>query len=252
MNKVNIFGIDFSNVSRLDFAKFAKEKITKREKILIYDVNTYVLYLLRHSIYVKNMIKIADLVFADGASIILAGKVLGKANVVRYPGVDRMVDLLNLANEENFSVFLLGGTDDVLFRCVNNIKKKYKNINICGYNNGFFNDGEDSLVVEVINKSNPDILFIGMPVEKTAVFLTKNLSLIKSTVIMPVGGSFEIISGDKKRAPEYIQKIGMEWLYRTLQDPKGKFIRYLISHSYFLYLLTKHLMIGSTKHRNYE
>lgn len=238
MGEVKIFGIDFSNLSAPGFIQFLKEKMQDKSKLLIYDINTYNLYLYNKSPKIKKVVDRADLIFADGMSVVLAGKLVGKS-IKRYTGVDRMMDLIDFAYRENLSIFLLGGTESILSKCITNLKNSHKGLKITGFYHGFFDTGDEISVVNRINTSRPDILFIGMPVEKTASFLEHNLELLDVSVIMPVGGGFEILSGDKKRAPKIVQNIGMEWFYRLVQDPKGKLKRYLVSHSYFLFLLIK-------------
>lgn len=239
MKTVDLFGLEVCSISSADFTKLLTEEIKNKNKKIIFDLNTYNLYLYKNDSTVKRLFDISNLIFADGASIVLAAKILKGEKIFRYTGVDRMYDTLKMAQKEDFSVFLLGSTDQTLSKCRAKIKASFSSLTLCGYHNGFFDEDKEKAVVELINSRRPNILLIGMPTKKTASFLVKNIDDLPNSVIMPVGGSFEILSGEKKRAPQTVQKLGMEWLYRLLQDPQDKLKRYTISHSYFFALLLK-------------
>ena len=120
--------------------------------------------------------------------------------------------------KNKYSIYLYGAKEDSVKKSKDNLEKKYKNINIVGYVNGYRNESD---VIKDINKSKPDILFVALGTPKQEEFIINNKEKLKNIkIIMPVGGSFDVISGNLKRAPLIFRKLKLEWLYRMLKEPK--------------------------------
>ena len=240
--KVSLLGIDFDNLSFEDVEKIVDEAVKKNKKVVFCDVNTYSLYLYHKKDYYRNfIIKKCNYVVADGMSIIFSSVLFKKPLKERLSGIDVMQKLIEIACKKDYRIYLLGSTKEVVLKTKDIINARCGKKIVVGYEDGFFQENEFEQVVENINKLRPNIIFIGISSPKRELFIDFALDKLEVNFIMGVGGSFEIISGFKKRAPKWIQKIGFEWLYRLIQDPKGKFFRYLISHSYYLYLNIKYI-----------
>ena len=108
---------------------------------------------------------------------------------------------------------------------------------ISGFRDGFFKEDEEPGIVELINTSKPHILFLGLPSPKKEFFVEKYKTQLKVNYILGVGGYFDILAGTIKRAPVWMQKIGLEWFYRFLQEPKRLFRRYFVGNMIFLRLV---------------
>lgn len=180
-----------------------------------------------------------EYIIADGWPLVATAKLKGKL-IYRITGVDLMERLLEVANDRNYSLYFLGATDKTLDKLRSNIRKKYPNIKNIRLHNGFFKD--DIEVINDINKENINILFVGMGNPKQELWIKKNFALINANLMLAVGGAFNIFSGDVDRAPRWIQKIGMEWFYRFLKEPKRLFYRYFIKYPKFIKIFFKEFL----------
>lgn len=180
----------------------------------------------------------SEYVVADGWPLVATGK-LKKKNIERITGVDLMDKLLYLSNIKKYNIYFLGATDETLKKLKSNIQREYPNIVNIGLHDGYFND--DKKIVQDINRNKVNILFVGMGNPKQEIWIRKNFELINSNLILGVGGAFNIFSGDLGRAPLWIQKIGMEWFYRFLKEPKRLFHRYFIKYPKFFKILFEEL-----------
>jgi len=161
---------------------------------------------------------------------------LGTPLPERITGIDLMFGLLKRASEKNYSAYFLGAKSQVVEKVVEVVKKTYPDLRIAGYSDGYFSESEEYNVAEDINKSSADILFVAISSPKKEIFLKKWRSSINVPVCHGVGGSFDIIAGVTKRAPMWMQKVGLEWLYRLIQEPRRMWKRYLVTNVIFIKL----------------
>lgn len=187
----------------------------------------------------KESIVNCDIINADGQSIVWASKILNKTLPERVAGIDLMEELIKLASIKKYKIFFLGAQEEIVSRVVNIYSDLYGENIVAGYRNGYFGpDEENSVAVQVAN-SKAQILFVAMSSPKKEVFLNNYKSVIQTPFIMGVGGSFDVIAGYVRRAPLWMQKAGLEWLYRTIQEPGRMWKRYLVGNSKFIYLVFK-------------
>ena len=154
----------------------------------------------------------------DGEGIVFASKLRGGNIKSRIAGIDFMLDICEKSAENRNKIYLYGAKENVAIKAKKTLEKKYPNINIVGTSHGYENE---DIVIKDINKKRPEILFIALGSPKQEDFILRNKDKLKSIkVFMPVGGSFDVISGNLKRAPQVIQKLKLEWLYRMVKEPK--------------------------------
>jgi N-acetylglucosaminyldiphosphoundecaprenol N-acetyl-beta-D-mannosaminyltransferase len=166
-----------------------------------------------------NIITESDLNFIDGVGISWAFRVFYHEKIKeRITGIDLFSSLLATAEKNSNKVFFLGAKEATINKALQNIKEKYPLLKISGFNNGYFQNENE--IVEKIKNSNSDILFVGMGSPKQEKFIYRNLNNLGVRFAMGIGGSFNVFAGEFKRAPSFVQKIGMEWLYRFILDPK--------------------------------
>jgi N-acetylglucosaminyldiphosphoundecaprenol N-acetyl-beta-D-mannosaminyltransferase len=177
----------------------------------------------------------ADYVLADGQPLLPMGRLLGIRLPERIDGIGLMGKLLKLADERRYSVFFLGAKQSVLDSCIARIKRQYPNLRIAGSRNGYFSEKETPGIVAQINATRPDILFLGMGSPMKERFADRYAAELGATVIQGVGGSFDVMADLVKRAPVWIQRIGMEWLYRVMQEPRRMFWRYTTTNAQCLW-----------------
>lgn len=181
-----------------------------------------------------------DIINADGQGVVWASKVLGKELPERVAGIDLMQNLVQLAHQKKYTIYFFGATEDVIQNVVNKYSKEYSPNIIAGYRNGYFKKEEEIQIAENIAKAKPNILFVAMGSPKKENFLYDNKDILSNiNFIMGVGGSFDVVAGKVKRAPVWIQKIGMEWFYRMAQEPQRLFMRYFTTNLALIKLIIK-------------
>lgn len=188
----------------------------------------------------RESVNEADLINADGQAVIWASKILNKPLKERVAGIDLFENLIKLAHQKEYSVYLLGAKQDVVETVANNFKQTYNSNIIAGYRNGYFSAAEEKQIVEKIVASKANMLFVAMSSPKKEIFLHKHREALKAVnFIMGVGGSFDVLSGKTKRAPLWMQNSGLEWFYRFAQEPKRMWKRYLVGNTKFILLVLK-------------
>jgi N-acetylglucosaminyldiphosphoundecaprenol N-acetyl-beta-D-mannosaminyltransferase len=183
-----------------------------------------------------------DMIHADGASIVLAGRLLGRPVPERVAGIDLMQRLVASAAVRGLRPYFLGATPDVVEACVRELKRRHPQLEPAGFHHGYWKEGEPSEevpIVERIQRSGADMLFVAMPTPRKERFLIRNRAALGVPFAMGVGGSFDVIAGLVKRAPESWQRLGMEWAYRLIQEPRRMWKRYLVTNTHFLWILAK-------------
>jgi N-acetylglucosaminyldiphosphoundecaprenol N-acetyl-beta-D-mannosaminyltransferase len=180
----------------------------------------------------------ADYVLTDGQPLLPMGRLLGVRVPERIDGIGLMGKLLKLADDRRYRVFLLGAKQSVLDKCVTKIKSDYPNLQIAGSRNGYFSEKETDSIVAQIRASRADILFLGMGSPMKERFAERYASELGATVIQGVGGSFDVMADLVKRAPVWLQRIGMEWLFRVMQEPRRMFWRYATTNAACLWAFT--------------
>jgi N-acetylglucosaminyldiphosphoundecaprenol N-acetyl-beta-D-mannosaminyltransferase len=154
----------------------------------------------------------------------------------RIAGIDIMYKLLQQANENHYRVYFLGTKPEVLPKVITTVQGDYPGIRIAGFRDGYFNKAQELTVAEGIRNSRADILLVAISSPKKENFLRKWRNFINVPVCHGVGGSFDILASVSKRAPLWMQKCGMEWFYRLIQEPRRMWRRYLITNTIFIKL----------------
>jgi len=186
-----------------------------------------------------------DFVLADGQPLLPMARLLHMRVPERIDGIGLMGQLLQLANERRYRVFLLGAKEDVLARCVETIRARHPDLVVAGARNGYFQEAELPEIVAQINAAKPDILLIGIGSPMKERLADRWGSRIEAPVIQGVGGSFDVMAGLVKRAPVWVQRAGLEWFYRVLQEPRRMFWRYVRTNVQCLSLFAKALLARS-------
>jgi len=152
--------------------------------------------------------------------------------------------LLDYANENNLSIYFLGTQDEILEKVIERIEKEYPGIEIAGYHNGFFK--EENEVLEDLKDKKFDILFVAMGSPKQEYFIYDNFDKIDAKIFMGVGGSFDVFSGKFKRAPNLIRKLGLEWLYRFILEPRKRFPRVIQLFNFMILVFKERFKFGKS------
>ena len=222
-----LLGYNICMLSKTDIIN----KINKSNyRNIIFNLNPIIMVNFNNNKEYKEFINNENYNIPDGYGTILGMKIYGNKGVKQLTGVDMFDELLCNACKYGKKVYLYGAKKEVIEETVKVLKNKYNKLNICGYMNGYNNEKD---VLNDIKRCKPDYLFVGLGSPKQEEFIIKNEKIFKNVeVIMPVGGTFDVVSGLKKRAPIFYQKLHLEWLYRMIKEPKRikdnvKILKYL-------------------------
>lgn len=173
----------------------------------------------------------ADFVFADGQPMLPLARALGIRIPERIDGIGLMDKLLHLADSCGYRVFFWGAKQPILEACVEKIHREMPRVVIAGYRNGYFMPHELPEIVAEIRKQSPDIVFLGMGSPMKEEIADRYRDAFGTTIVQGVGGSFDVLAGLVRRAPVWIQRLGMEWLFRVIQEPRRMFWRYAVTNA---------------------
>jgi N-acetylglucosaminyldiphosphoundecaprenol N-acetyl-beta-D-mannosaminyltransferase len=212
------------------------EHIAGRKRLLIGVVNAAKVVNARKNPDLRAALDEADLVVADGAPIVWVSRMTGQPLPERIAGIDIMFGLLKEADSKHYAVYFLGAKPAVVETVVKTVERQYPGVRIAGYRDGYFSEDEEPGVAANIRDSQADILFVAISPPKKEIFLRKWQDFMKVPIYHGVGGSFDVLVGITKRAPLWMQKCGLEWFYRLIQEPHRMWKRYLVTNSVFLFL----------------
>jgi N-acetylglucosaminyldiphosphoundecaprenol N-acetyl-beta-D-mannosaminyltransferase len=222
---------------------FATQALAAREKVQLpyysTSANGQVIALASKDNSFKKLLLEADEIHPDGMPMVHISQLLTNNPLSeRVATTDLVHAVAEQAEKHGLSFYFLGGTPEVNEWAVNFMCKKYTKLIFSGSSHGYFSEDEEPQIVANIAKLKPDILWIGLGIPREQAFISKNLKKLNGVgVIKTSGGLFDFLSGKNKRAPIWMQKLGMEWIYRTFQEPRRLILRYLITNPIALKLL---------------
>ena len=242
-HKVDILGTPVSSLTMdelfNDWERVIKEG--QKAQACITPVNS--ILAARATARVQAIYRNADYVLCDGVPVKWASEFLGTPIKERITGLDVLPKVFPFAAEQNFTVFLLGASPGVAETLKTTMEVKYPSVKIVGtFVPPFrvvFSQEENEQMIEAINAVKPDILLVSLTAPKQDIWIAENLSMLNTHLAIGIGGAFEVAAGMIKRAPMWMQKSGLEWLYRFLQEPKRMFKRYFMEAPVFIPLIIK-------------
>lgn len=205
---------------------------------LVFDVNGHGVALTGTDPDFKEAMEQADIVHADGGFIVTLTKWLGGPAIAeRSATTDMLHDFCQMACQHDISFYLLGGNEDVLEECISRLTAMYPGLNIAGYHHGYFSESEEPSIVDDINRSGADILWVGLGKPKEQAFCVRQRERIVATWSITCGGCYNYVAGAYKRAPLWMQRFNIEWLHRMLTQPRKLFMRYLTTNPRALWMV---------------
>lgn len=197
-------------------------------------INANKVVLMKEDEKLREIVNNCPIINADGISIYWAAKLLRIPLRERVTGIDLFQELIGVADKNGYKVFLFGAKEKTILKVKSYFENKYKKLKIVGYRNGYFRDEDNEEIVEEIRKSGADMLFVAFSSPKKEFWINQHKEEINIPFVMGVGGSFDVIAGEKKRAPVIMQKMGLEWLFRFVQEPKRMFQRNAVGSTKFV------------------
>lgn len=190
----------------------------------------------------RRVLMEADLVTADGMSVVWAAKLLRRPLKARVTGIDLFERLMGEAAMRGLSVYLLGASGESVERVAARFQSLHPGLRIAGYRDGYFDRSKSTSIADSIKESRADVLFVAMGSPAQEKWIAENLDRTGVRFALGVGGSFDHFSGFARRAPRWMQRAGLEWLYRLSREPRRLWRRYLISNTVFLWLIAKQIL----------
>ncbi len=212
--------------------------IDNEQKLFTY-INAHGINLAQRYDWFKEYLNNSEVTYADGqgirlASLLLNMKIPPLVNLTRWSW-----KLLEHCRKNNYSVFILGATNDVLYKAVKKIKLTFPDLKIVGTHHGFFQKegSESEKIVKKISTSKPNVLIVGMGMPLQEKWIKENSSKLEVNAIFNAGSCIDIIAGDKKVCPDWLSRLGFEWLFRLTQEPRRLFVRYIFGNPKFIYYI---------------
>jgi N-acetylglucosaminyldiphosphoundecaprenol N-acetyl-beta-D-mannosaminyltransferase len=205
-------------------------------------LNVAKLIMLRRDAELAADVVEADIVSADGMGIVIGARLLGIDVPERVAGVDLMEKLLARCSELGFRPYLLGAREGVLDRAIGELAARHPSLHLAGAHHGYYTPAEETAVVAEIIAARPDCLFVGMPTPRKERFMARHHAALGIPFVMGVGGGLDVLAGVVARAPVAWQRTGLEWLYRTLQEPRRMWRRYLTTNLAYAWVLSGAVM----------
>jgi len=215
-NRIDILGTEFDNFTEKQFHQYLDDDLDLRANKFIVTPNPEIVLSAQKDSKFSKIINNADYVIPDGIGIIKGARSLGTPIHERITGFDTLQYLIKAANRKQLKVYLLGAKPEVIQASADKIKKDYPQVDLVGFHDGYFKD--DAEIIDEITEKKPNVILVALGSPKQEFFIDKYRKSADA-IWIGVGGSFDVFSGTKKRAPKVIQKLNLEWFYRLVKEP---------------------------------
>lgn len=225
---IKILGVRINNIDMNQTLDYVNDYLESEKFEYIFTPNPEIVMRANRDEEFKTILNSASLNLCDGIGLMIASKLKKKPLKTRVTGYDTSMKILEIMNEKRLSLFLLGAKPGIAEKAIEKINADYPNIVIAGYNNGYFKGShngnascnEEENLIKKINDSKADVLFVGMGAGYQEKFIYYNRDKLKIKLAIANGGVIDVLAGNVKVAPQFIRKIGFEWLYRLIKEPK--------------------------------
>ena len=212
----------FDKIYRDGFDAFAKElegKVERNEKTFIVTANPETFMIGTETPAFDSVLKDEGVtIVPDGIGVVKAADILGIPVKERVTGVEIVQQLFEILNKQRKSIYLLGAKKEVLEMLVNKLGAQYPDLKVAGYTDGYVKD-KDAVFDEIV-KLKPDAVLVALGIPAQEILISRHMDRFEKGIFVGVGGSFDVLSGMKKRAPQIFIRLNLEWLYRIVSEPK--------------------------------
>ncbi len=230
---INVLGVPVHPFTMHEAVSFLLDRVEKQLTTNVITANAEIIMLgLRNTRYFEILHK-ADCVLPDGAGTVWAGRTLGYQVPERVAGFDLFQELLKIGHSKNLRFYFFGASPDVARQAKEKCEKLYPGISIVGYHHGYFTPEETQSIVEDINDSGANILCVALGAPKQEFWLAENAAQLQPVIRIGLGGSLDALIGKVARAPQWMQKASLEWLFRLYNQPI-RIWRMMVLQKYFL------------------
>lgn len=246
MKRIELFSCPMDVATGRETVELVKNRVEARRFTQHVVVNVAKVVHMQDDNVLAASIRACDIINIDGMGVVWAARLLGVKVPERVAGVDLFDDLLAMAAERGLPVFLLGATPEVVQATAEIVAQRHHRLIVAGYHHGYFWRDEPA-IVEKIQASGARLLFVAITSPKKENFINRWRDQLGVDFVMGVGGTFDVVAGKVRRAPVWMQRYGLEWLYRVFQEPGRMWHRYLTTNLRFTGLLLKAILRGSRR-----
>ncbi len=252
--RIYLWGIPIDPLSMEETVALIDAAIQARYQITHAAVNVAKFVAMQENPELRRAVCESTIVNADGYPLVWLARLMGYSVPERVTGIDLMEELVKLAARRQYRIFFFGAEEWVVRKVVDIYASRFSPEIIAGWHNGYYVPQEEPVIAQQIASTHPDMLFVAMSSPKKELFLWKYRNVLGSIpFVMGVGGSFDVVAGKVKRAPRWMQRSGLEWFYRLLQEPRRMWKRYAYTNTKFLLFLARALWQqpkgGKNRHR---
>lgn len=235
-----ILGVPVHPYTMKEAVAFLEQRLLQKEQAFVVTANAEIIMMCQEDQEYNRIVgKDADLVLADGAGAVWAGRHLGNTVPERVAGFDLWNNLLKLSAEKGYKLYFFGGSPGVAEAAKKKAEELYPGVQIVGTRNGYFKDAEETpAIIEEINHSGAEMLFAALGAPKQEKWLVAHRAELQQQVLMGIGGSFDVFAGKMERAPKWMQDASLEWLFRLYKQP-SRFMRMMALPKFVIKVLTK-------------
>lgn len=234
---IHVMGCPVHDLTMSETIAEVEKAVRERRQIHHVVVNAAKLVQMRDDPVLRESVVSSDLINADGASVVLLSRLKGTPLKERVAGCDLMQELVDVAGKKGWKIYFFGAEEEVVREVVSRYSREYGPDIVAGYRNGYYKEEEEAAIAEAIARTGANLLFVAISSPRKENFLYRYRQILKDVnFIMGVGGTFDIVAGKTRRAPVFLQRIGMEWFFRVLQEPGRMWKRYLVTNTRFLLL----------------
>jgi len=239
-DRITILGVPIDNVTLEESGIRTKELIEQSNKSckMIFAPNTEFIMKAQKDKEFFDILKQGDFATPDSVGVMIGGKLQKKPFKERIPGQAYFREVFRCSEKEGWTIYLLGGKDDTVYKAKEKLEKDFPKAKIVGVHEGFFEKDSEEVVIKQINELQPNVLFVALGAPKQEKWIYKNKDRLKVDVATGQGGTFDYEAGNIKRAPKVIQKLGIEWLWRLAIQP-SRIIRMSVLPVYLIKIILK-------------
>lgn len=248
-SRAEVLGCPIDRVDLAGALARCEQAIAERGYVQHMAINAAKLVAMQSDAELAAVIRGCELVTADGQAVVWASRVLGDPLPERVAGIDLMEALLARAALRGYRVYVLGARPDVLERALERLREHHPGLRLAGHRDGYFAVEHDAEVAAAIAAARPDILLVAISSPRKELFLGRHGPAMGVPFVMGVGGAIDVVAGLTRRAPRWLQRIGLEWLYRLLQEPRRLFRRYAVTNVRFVELVLRASLRGRGRPR---
>lgn len=242
---ITLLGIKIDRLDLEGLLKRAEEFLNSGQRFKVMYVNIHCINTAFKDLKYKKVINSADLVYCDGAGVVMGSRILGLNLFQRMTGADWIYNLCEVCSSKGYSIYLLGAEPTIAEKARDKLISQFPKLKIAGTFHGYFEENYNDHLIEKINSAKPDILLVGMGSPKQEKWINENFGKLNANIVWGVGALMDFVTGKVSRAPEWMLDNGLEWLHRLIVEPRRLWRRYVLGNPIFFFRILKEKLRGN-------